>query len=1318
MNRIFFLAVLFFNLFLTNAQVTNNSYKFRLKNVLNFARENETVEIQVPTSVDLSNSTLKDENGNVVPFEITNEGKARFQVSIGHMTTKGFEFSKGTRVAPQIKTYAAVKMPTSRADIAWENDLCAYRMYNTVLLKNEPNTAQGVDVWQKKISSPVIDNMYSLSNYHAESQYGMDVYSVNGKRLGCGGTAPIVNGKLVMHNPYNSCEFIEKSNLKQVFKLTYDDVLIDGDYYKKTLIVECSANSLLNKATFKLEGKIKPIKIAVGIYEHTDMGITIEGNNYQQIMGIIGRAENKSEGSLTTQDARFYQGAFVPNDNPITQEIDNHLCLVVDYTPQTELTFYFGAGWNHFPQDKYPEDVEWFDELLKFKKCVENPLTITSYESLPKKDDVLSVLNSVNQTWQDRHPSHGDFFWNRAVYYIGNMHAYEVTNNQDYLDYATAWAERNNWSGRDGSSDPTQWKFGYGESYNYVLFGDNQVCFQVYADLYNLDPQKDPKKIARALEVMGYEISTDEEGYIWWVDGLFMVMPIMTKLYKITGNQTYLDKMYIYWRYYTDRMYDYDENLYYRDRHYVYPDHKTLQEKKDFWARGDGWIFAAFAKILQDLPETDPHRNEYITYYKKMAAALKKCQMEEGYWERSLLDPEQAPGYETSGTAFFTYGYAWGINNGYLSEEEYGSTLEKAWNYLVNIAYQEDGTVGYIQPIGSAAVPGQILYPSSCSDFGVGAFLMAAAEMSKFAADEEEFTKLRLTKVEAGEVDELILSFNEIPNQQEATDISNYVFEGFDNDIDYINIIDKKVIITFKQPIDYGCYKVKVFNIHTADGGEMAENQEKMFVYTVPLTPVSGTLLVSANGAQAGNPVENVLDNNLNTRWSMEGEGSWVLVDLGDVVTIEAVDIAFYNGNQRKAYFNILASVDGKSFQNVLVNQQSSGITNELERYKFQPRNARFVRVFCNGTSAGVWNSITEIRVRVRDNSIDKIVLPEYVCSDLLLPQSTEDGNTIVWTSSDKSVLSGKGFASPGDEDKIVTLTANVGSSKRQFDVLVKARNIWANLQLLYRFENQDIITTGEQSVIKDYSGHNRDALLEGINGCIKDGMLDLTSNSQFDFDNNGYLLLPEHLLDSIRSYSIAFMAKPDVLERQPRFYDFGTNASNSVFLRANQFAAGYKYNGSTTVLSSTTASQLNEGEEFMIAVTFDARTSLTKVYVNGEVVSETDKIVHEPYELTKIAPDTRNYIGRTQWWDSNVAANNIDYIGTLDEFHMFNIALTQEEIVYLFDNLSTDINDIMDNHSYTISDKIYDLSGRRVYKNNIKSGIYIVNGKKIWIRY
>jgi len=355
-------------------------------------------------------------------------------------------------------------------------------------------------------------------------------------------------------------------------------------------------------------------------------------------------------------------------------------------------------------------------------------LSYISAQSIPAKSEVFKALTNVNDNWQKTHSPCVAPFWNYAVYQIGNMEAYKVTHREDYLYYASCWAAHNNWIGAT-SDNKAEWQLNYGEDSSHVLFGDWQVCFQVYSDLYNVD--KDAKRIARAKEVMEYEMSLKRVDFWWWADGLFMVMPVMTKMYNITKNQLYLQKLYEYYRYAESIMYDNDEHLFYRDAKYVYPNHKSINDKKDFWARGNGWVLAALARVIDELPKTDVHRNYYITKYKLIAKAVIACQQKEGYWTRSMLDADCAPGYETSGTALFTFGLAWGLNHGLLDKATYLNPTLKAWYYLQNTAVQPDGSLGYVQPIGERAIPGQTLNSSSTADFGVGAFLLAASEMSR-----------------------------------------------------------------------------------------------------------------------------------------------------------------------------------------------------------------------------------------------------------------------------------------------------------------------------------------------------------------------------------------------------------------------------------------------------------------------------------------------------------------------------------------------------------------------------------------------------------
>ncbi len=354
-----------------------------------------------------------------------------------------------------------------------------------------------------------------------------------------------------------------------------------------------------------------------------------------------------------------------------------------------------------------------------------------SYLSSINKQDVLSTIVKVNDYWQSTNPEHGRAFWDNAAYHTGNIAAYDITGKKEYKDYSEAWAVQNEWKGAK-SDDKSAWKYHYGENDEHVLFGDWQICFQTYIDLFNMDEAKDSSKIARAIEVMEYEMSTEANDYWWWADGLYMVMPVMTKLYHVTGNELYLEKLYEYFKYAQSIMYDEETGLFFRDAKYVYPKHKSMNGHKDFWARGDGWVFAGLAKIIQDMPESYAHKAEFVEIYKKMAVTLKDVQQKEGYWTRSILDPEHAPGPETSGTAFFTYGYLWGMNNGVLSKDEYTSVVDKSWEYLTTVALQETGKVGYVQPIGERAIPGQTVDENSSSNFGVGAFLLAGSEMVKF----------------------------------------------------------------------------------------------------------------------------------------------------------------------------------------------------------------------------------------------------------------------------------------------------------------------------------------------------------------------------------------------------------------------------------------------------------------------------------------------------------------------------------------------------------------------------------------------------------
>jgi hypothetical protein len=122
------------------------------------------------------------------------------------------------------------------------------------------------------------------------------------------------------------------------------------------------------------------------------------------------------------------------------------------------------------------------------------------------------------------------------------------------------------------------------------------------------------------------------------------------------------------------------------------------------------------------------------------------------------------------------------------------------------------------------------------------------------------------------------------------------------------------------------------------------------------LTPTS----VTANGND-GNVPSNAFDNNLGTRWSNFGVGSFITANLGSVKTVSSVDIAWYNGATRTNNFVISTSTDGTTFTPRF--SGTSALSSSFQNYNFADVNAQYVRVTVNGNSQNNWASISEIRI-------------------------------------------------------------------------------------------------------------------------------------------------------------------------------------------------------------------------------------------------------------------------------------------------------------------------------------------------------------------
>ena len=345
--------------------------------------------------------------------------------------------------------------------------------------------------------------------------------------------------------------------------------------------------------------------------------------------------------------------------------------------------------------------------------------SVTSAQ-LPSKAVVFSTMVRVNAYWINGHLDPGDWEWNRAAYFTGNMALQQAYPDPVYLNYALKWAEQNNWELKGGAL---------------TRLADNQCIGQTYLDLYELE--KDPARIEAIQTSIENMVQSEKKDDWYWIDAFYMAMPVFTRLGVLNVDDACFEKMYELYEDTKIRRGLFDEafGLWFRDENYD-PPYQTPNGKNCYWSRGNGWVFAALVRVLQHLPGDDPHLAEYISTFQAMASTLKEVQRPDGFWNVSLADPDDFGGPETSGTGFFTYGMAWGINNRILDSATYFPVVEKAWNGLVSTAVHPDGKLGYVQQVGKEPASSQPVTFESTADFGVGAFLLAGTEVYKMAPGE------------------------------------------------------------------------------------------------------------------------------------------------------------------------------------------------------------------------------------------------------------------------------------------------------------------------------------------------------------------------------------------------------------------------------------------------------------------------------------------------------------------------------------------------------------------------------------------------------
>lgn len=336
----------------------------------------------------------------------------------------------------------------------------------------------------------------------------------------------------------------------------------------------------------------------------------------------------------------------------------------------------------------------------------------------PKRAEVVALMERVAD-WQLQHPAdakkHPETGWVQAAGYTGFMALGSISTSPRFVDAMRAMGERNGW-----------------KPASRVYHADDHCVIQTYAELYRQD--RKPEQIAPSVERFDYILAHPSIGSLefvganksdrWsWCDALFMAPPAWARLWSVTGKQAYLDFAVTHWWETSDYLYDKEEHLYARDSTY-FP-RREANGKKVFWSRGNGWVFAGLVRMMQILPPDHPSRSRFEQQFKEMAAKLITVQQADGFWRSSLLDPESYPAEEESGTGFYCYGLAWGLNTGLLDRSTYLPHVLSAWKAL-GTCVEPDGKLKHVQPVGADP---KKFDAQSTVPYGVGAFLLAGSEV-------------------------------------------------------------------------------------------------------------------------------------------------------------------------------------------------------------------------------------------------------------------------------------------------------------------------------------------------------------------------------------------------------------------------------------------------------------------------------------------------------------------------------------------------------------------------------------------------------------
>lgn len=379
-------------------------------NPLAMERSNEMVEVSMETVTDrlgladTAQIVVLNADGQQVPYQITYDGKVIFPAAIAAGSTATYTIQTGTPEAFDVKACGRC-YPERMDDMAWENDLVAFRAYGPAL-QAKGERGFGYDLFTKyNTTEPILEAMYAKEldketlakiaelkktdpkaaaelsrerSYHIDHGYGMDCYAV-GPTLGAGVAALMVNDTIIYPWCYKNQEILDNGPLRFTVKLEFTPLTVKGDStVVETRLITLDAGSHLNKTAVSYSNLKETLPIVAGIVLHEPDGAVVAdaANGYITYVDPTTGPDN----------GKIFMGAAVPTvvkdaktvlfsekEKKERNNADGHVLAVSDYEPGSEYVYYWGFAWDK--ADIKTADA-WNRYMADFAQKVRNPLTV------------------------------------------------------------------------------------------------------------------------------------------------------------------------------------------------------------------------------------------------------------------------------------------------------------------------------------------------------------------------------------------------------------------------------------------------------------------------------------------------------------------------------------------------------------------------------------------------------------------------------------------------------------------------------------------------------------------------------------------------------------------------------------------------------------------------------------------------------------------------------------------------------------------------------------------------------------------------------